>query len=124
MYLISKLLMNFMQGKFGLDTWLGQCVFYTKDSFNRLAESGALNSTENEEVEFNNQMLVKIPSQEKYGLQAYLPIAIVVTAYARADVSIIKNNPNIILLYSDTDSGFVMGSLPAEIVSDITLGKW
>ena len=45
-----------------------------------------------------------------------IAIASAITAYARVFMSKFKNNPDFILLYSDTDSAFIEGILPDNLV--------
>lgn len=45
-----------------------------------------------------------------------IAIASAITAYARVFMSIFKNNPDFILYYGDTDSGFIKGKLPDSMV--------
>ena len=77
-----------------------------------------------EELDFNNHNLMISPSQEKWGLQAYLPIAMAVTAYARINMSSVKNRDDLNLYYTDTDSAFVDNYLPDELVHNKALGLW
>lgn len=51
-------------------------------------------------------------------------VASAVTSFARIDMSIVKNNKNIILLYTDTDSAYVFGKLPDDLISSTELGKF
>ena len=59
MYMISKLLLNGLFGRYGLDPWLGECEFITKEQFNNAIELGNLKMFELEEKEFSNHILIK-----------------------------------------------------------------
>lgn len=100
--------MNSLYGRFGLNPWLGECVFMSKDEYTKLVESGLLKDENLEDkVEFNNHYLIEYRNNDKFGLQSYLPIAIAVTAYSRIFMSTIKNREDITICYSDTDSSFI-----------------
>jgi hypothetical protein len=50
-------------------------------------------------------------------------IASAITAYARIEMSKFKNNPDINLYYTDTDSIYIDSPLPEDFVSNTILGK-
>jgi len=52
-----------------------------------------------------------------------IAIAAAITAYSRIHMSQFKNNPNINLYYSDTDSVFTDSDLDAFFIDDKILGK-
>lgn len=50
-------------------------------------------------------------------------VAAAITAYARIHMSQFKNNPDYILYYTDTDSGYFDRALPSTMVNSKVLGK-
>ena len=53
-----------------------------------------------------------------------MAVAAFITEYARIEMSVVKNNPNIKLYYSDTESAYVGSPLPQHLVSNTELGKF
>ena len=68
-------------------------------------------------TEFGNVMLV---GKENNNVM----VALSVTAYARILISKVKNDPNFILLYTDTDSVIGIGDLPKDIIDSTKLGSF
>ena len=124
MYLISKILMNGLYGRFAINPWLSKCEFITKPQYKSLIESGILKSSEIEEIEFSNHYLIQHRNNDQFGIDAYLPISIAVTAYARILMSTLKNRDDINLYYTDTDSVFIDEYLPNDMVDNKIIGKW
>ena len=82
-------------------------------SYNKLAnKSNIVDFTE-----FGNVMLV---GKENNNVM----VALSVTAYARILISRVKNDPNFILLYTDTDSVIGIGDLPKDIIDSTKLGSF
>lgn len=75
----------------------------------------------------NNQFLVVKEENKKYDVykshNVNIAIASAITAYGRIFMSKFKNNPEIILLYTDTDSIFILSPLSPDLVSDTALGQ-
>lgn len=132
MNLVAKLLMNSLYGKFGMK------VEFTKvDIFTILTEQDKVNVRNKVKgygesiLDFlmvNNSLIVVrntladlkyIEDQDMYhGLDVNIAIASAVTACARVQMSVFKNNPNFNLYYSDTDSAVVDSLLPAELIGN------
>ena len=82
-------------------------------SYNKLAnKSNIVDFTE-----FGNVMLV---GKENNNVM----VALSVTAYARILISRVKNDPNFILLYTDTDSVIGIGDLHKDIIDSTKLGSF
>nr|QNH92683.1 hypothetical protein [Wolfiporia cocos] len=117
MYLISKLLMNSLYGRWAMDYELNK-HFITKDLEPYLLK---YNIIENIDLGNGNMLLNCAPlhvNEEYYPLEANVNMAIAaaITAYARIYMSNFKNNPNIKLLYTDTDSIAVLNPLDEELI--------
>lgn len=72
-------------------------------------------------TEFGNVMLV---GKENNNVANNVMVALSVTAYARILISKVKNDPNFILLYTDTDSVIGIGDLPKDIIDSTKLGSF
>lgn len=113
MYTIAKLLLNSLYGRFGLNPNILEYSFMKLYSYNKLAnKSNIVDFTE-----FGNVMLV---GKENNNVM----VALSVTAYARILISRVKNDPNFILLYTDTDSVIGIGDLPKDIIDSTKLGSF
>ena len=72
-------------------------------------------------TEFGNVMLV---GKENNNVANNVMVALSVTAYTRILISKVKNDPNFILLYTDTDSVIGIGDLPKDIIDSTKLGSF
>jgi uncharacterized protein YprB with RNaseH-like and TPR domain len=121
MYLISKLILNSLYGKFGINPHLPTYDFISAISFNE---------TKNKEdifidwIQIGDYYLVGYKNYGNRKVNANVAIASAVTSFARIEMSVIKNNPYIILLYSDTDSAYIIGKLPDKLVDPKKLGAF
>lgn len=133
MNLITKLLMNSLFGRFGMSkTRISFDVLHIKDE--KIYEYFNEDKYSIEDMKFfGDKILISYIDYEKLdnnylysgSLKATrantahnisIPIAATVTAYARIHMSQFKNNPNFILLYTDTDSIYIIGDLPREFI--------
>ena len=71
-------------------------------------------------VDGSGNDILDIPS---LGNKTSLPISMAISASCRVHVSQFKNNPNINLYYTDTDSIFVDSPLDLSLISETELGK-
>ena len=126
MYLISKLLMNSLYGRFGLNTFLPSARFLTNEEYDEKVSNKTLDSIDVLTKEFENHVLVVIPnkSKEYSAIDGNIAVALAITANSRIRMCEEKNNPKYKLLYSDTDSMFIEGSLPNEVIDNTKLGFW
>ena len=124
MYLISKLLMNSLYGRWGMD-YEQYKHFITEDLDPYLEKFNIL-----EEIDFNNgKKLIKCSPLHVNEVNINLikanvniSIAAAIAGYARVYMTQFKNNPNIKLLYSDTDSIAVLKALVNDLVDASKLG--
>lgn len=125
MYLIAKMLMNSLYGRFGLNPYLNTHSFVPTSEFADLHKKIGENILD--VVDLGSQQLVTIKKQidqDSRGLPANVAIALAVTAYARVVMSEFKNRDNMTLFYSDTDSLIVDSYLPDELVDNKKLGLY
>lgn len=130
--LIAKFLQNSLYGRFGMiDEFPDIAIFKDKKSFNEFMSKPNIEVTQT--ICLGDKLLVQYRSENKnqqtmlYGnLETHntnVAIASAITGYARVHMSQFKNNPNINLYYSDTDSVYTDKPLPDEFVSNTILGK-
>jgi len=119
MYLISKLLLNSLYGKFGMDYRFDEHIIISEDELINMIEndyliSEMINLDNNKSlisyVNNNNSDEENIFGNCNYNIS--IGIASAVTAYSRIFRSQFKNNPDYKLYYSDTDSIYIDKSLP------------
>lgn len=127
MYLISKLLLNSLYGRFGLHSEI------------LLSQTSLL--TNKEMYEINDKVTDVIPLAEDMNYVTWiskdedeilmdnlnkmnisLPIAAAVTAYSRIHMSQFKNNTNYNIYYTDTDSIVIDKPLDDSMINDKELG--
>ena len=118
MYGISKLLLNSLYGRFGLNPSLPDTIFVKADQIVKLAKL-------NIEIDFGNYKLASSFGMLPLSIagESNVGIAAAVTAYARIHMSQFKNNPNFNLYYSDTDSIYIDKELDNSFISETVLGK-
>jgi hypothetical protein len=132
MNLIAKLLMNSLYGKFGMKNQSTVVeIFNTSNN----SENNILNEmldvygeAVHEKIHIDDYIitvrdaLISIKYNEDedmyHGLDVNVAIASAVTAGGRMWMSILKNNPNFNLYYSDTDSAVIDKNLPDHLVGN------
>jgi len=121
---ITKLHLNSISGRFGMSDNLGQIAIINKEEF--LFD----NTTVKDMIDLGSNIILSY-KKENYELEteeshsnANIAVASAITAYARIHMSFFKNNPNYPnLYYSDTDSLYMDGALPEDLVSQTEMGK-
>lgn len=129
MYYISKILMNSLFGRLGINPFLSKNEFIPKDKFNESMKNSSYNNKVDEFVDFGTHYLTTFkPSSEQLenanNLPANVAIALAISSYSRVEMSQFKNRNDIILYYSDTDSAIVDSYLPEELVDNKQIGKF
>jgi len=105
---ISKLILNSLYGRFGMDDRFTYCTFIDKESYIKYEELNSdaiLDVTEVEDnflVEGDNTRAMLGDRTEVHNIN--IAISSAVTGYARIFMSQVKNNSNLKLFYTDTDS--------------------
>jgi hypothetical protein len=125
-YLISKLLQNSLFGRFSLQYDLPEHLLLTDKEFKDLSMDRLGNIDLLDTIELSNNRLLysildknkysNIEADDKFSKDISISISAAITAYARIFMSKFKNNPNFILLYTDTDSLFIIGDLPEDLI--------
>jgi DNA polymerase type B, organellar and viral len=126
MYLISKLLMNSLYGRFGMNEILFIHEIINENDLNYYIDKYSIN----EIIHLNNNKLLisyfdindKNNNRLSNENHFYNSIGIAITAYSRIYMTQFKNNPNFELYYSDTDSIDINKPLPNNCVGK-ELGK-
>lgn len=129
---IAKLMMNSLYGKFGMRNEFTRVDIYSINSeADKVAFKKLLNlwgTTVKDFIFLDNHLIIvrdatldlrNNPDQEidsYHGTETNIAIASAITAGARVYMSLFKNNPKFHLFYSDTDSIFIDGELPEEMI--------
>lgn len=131
---IAKLLMNSLYGRFGMEDRFNDIQFMSNTQFNEFESKHGPDVIEDIiNVGDDNKIVIYrlTEKDDKNALNANFEyhsvnvgIASAITAYARILMSEFKNNPDIKLFYTDTDSAYVQGALPDRLVSNTILGKF
>ena len=120
MYTLSKLLLNSLYGRFGLNPLLYTFLISSKkDMENKIKNE--LPSLE-ERIDFGDFSMCSFHST-KFA-SSNVAIASAITAYARIEMSVLKNRDDIKLFYTDTDSAYVNAPLDSTLISNTELGKF
>ena len=128
MYLIAKLLLNSLYGRFGMDPLAPDHAIVGLGELQGILAKADIT----ELARFDGDARVLIALREVSRLErdtslldadtnVSVPIAAAVTAYGRVEMSRYKDYG---LLYTDTDSVFLSHPLPDHLVSDTELGKF
>nr|YP_010697788.1 hypothetical protein P1R16_mgp08 [Porodaedalea niemelaei]WCF76684.1 hypothetical protein [Porodaedalea niemelaei] len=114
MYLICKLLLNALYGRYGMDFENKSHQILDQKQLSELIDNvGEWNIDET--IDIDDKTLVSTKEYKPYkSPQVNMAIALAVTANARIYMSRVKNNPDIKLFYTDTDSAFTGKPLPDE----------
>jgi hypothetical protein len=111
MYLVSKLLMNSLYGRFGMDNKFYDNIIIEDNQLYEFIEKYSINDILQLD---NNKTLISFLDQNKYEDNNFdeitnnkisVPVAAAITSYARIHMSQFKsNNSNFKIFYTDTDS--------------------
>nr|YP_009690415.1 DNA polymerase family B [Coniferiporia sulphurascens]QEG57195.1 DNA polymerase family B [Coniferiporia sulphurascens] len=124
MYLIAKILMNSLFGRFGLSTWLPSYSIKNVNDFNELIQNFGVDKL-HEAIDFDDNVLFAFNTNtSNSSSNSNIAVALAVSAYSRIIMSQFKNNPQYNLYYSDTDSIFIDKELNKEFVDPKILGKF
>jgi len=110
-YLISKILMNSLYGRFGLKNKMQEYILLDREEIeNFLHYSNKENCDDIIEFEDSNKSFI-IFNKIVNDLNSSIPIAAAITAYARMKMAPILLDDSIKVLYTDTDSFVIEGDL-------------
>lgn len=129
---IAKLFMNSLYGRFSMNDNFNEIRIVNENSLNKLINND--NISIQDIFNLDNDFIVQIKKNEYQELISLIDnlnenhniniaIASFVTAYARIHMSKFKNNKDIKLYYTDTDSIVVNKPLPDFMVDSTVLGK-
>ena len=120
---IAKILLNSLYGRFGMRDDLPDILIMNKKDFLKFEEDNLNIILDSKEL--GNHFLIEIikesDSEENY-LNTNVAVAAAITAYSRIHMSKFKNNPNINLYYTDTDSIFTDSVIDESFIESRTLG--
>lgn len=116
-YIISKLLMNSLYGRFAMDPHLLNHEIVNKIDHSKLYEDIL-------ELNEYQYLITYYNEKQNHSMNINIAIGLSVTAYARVIMSIFKNNPELTgkVYYTDTDSIFCEKELPSNYIGK-ELGK-
>jgi hypothetical protein len=132
---IAKLLLNSLYGRFGMKDLFDHLLLLDTEKYIKCTENlESKNYYINDSIKLNDNYLVQLEEKVKqYNLtldyNVNIAIAAAITGYARIYMSQFKNNPNLKLFYTDTDSIYTnlnpeqMNELFPGIVNSKELGK-
>lgn len=114
MYLICKLLLNALYGRYGMDFEVKtHLILDTKQISELIDNIGEWNIDET--IDIDDKILVSVRKYKPYKTPLVnMAVALAITANARIFMSRVKNNPDIKLFYTDTDSAFTGNLLPDD----------
>jgi hypothetical protein len=119
--LIAKILLNSLYGRFGMSEIKIKYEIFTKDEFSKISEA------EDKILDFmiiEDYVLVGLEiesNEDSHNIS--IAIASAITAYSRIHMTQFKNNPNINLYYTDTDSIYTDSELDPYFIDEKILGK-
>jgi hypothetical protein len=122
---IAKILLNSLYGRFGMNDNFPKIDIipknYIKEFENKFLDVLI------DKIELDDQILVIYDSEDSFKEYSThnisVSIAAAITAYARIHMSQFKNNPDINLYYTDTDSIYTDSDIDKIFIDNKTLGK-
>ena len=117
MNLTCKLLMNSLFGRFAMKPIINTQLFLDKEEFLEISKKFEIDDIIDLD---DNGLFVSYIDNDLINKQHKISISIAsaVTSYARIFMSKFKNNPNIRLYYTDTDSIFIDSDLSDDLVNN------
>lgn len=103
--------------RIGMEPFLDSCQFISKSEYNKLVKSSELNPVEIEREDYNTHWLISKPDKSEFGMQGNVAFSLAVSAYSRIIMSEVKNNSDIKIYYTDTDSLITETPLPLSMVN-------
>jgi hypothetical protein len=121
---IAKILLNSLYGRFGMNDNFANITIIDKDFYPDFENKYLDNIVD--KIDLGDWLLIFYQSpceQDNEIHNVSIAIAAAITAYARVHMSKFKNNPNINLYYTDTDSIYTDSELDSSFIDSKTLGK-
>jgi hypothetical protein len=124
-YIIAKLLMNNLYGRFGMDPELEEHLILSLKDANKFCLNNKNIITNVVELEDNKEIIsfFKNEGDIEKQVNVSVPISTAITAYARIFMSSFKNLDGYNLYYSDTDSVYLDKELDPKFIGT-KLGQW
>jgi hypothetical protein len=122
--LIAKILLNSLYGRFGMDDQFNQIKILHKDLVGEF-ESKNLDLIV-DFIELDDYVIIFYRNKNNEEIIEHnvsVGIASAITAYSRIHMTQFKNNPNITLYYTDTDSIYTDSDIDSNLIDSKTLGK-
>jgi DNA polymerase elongation subunit (family B) len=117
--LIAKILLNSLYGRFGMSEITIKYEIISKQQLLEISEDKILDL-----IEIGDYILIGLETESIEDNQNIsICVAAAITAYARIHMTQFKNNPNIRLFYTDTDSIYTDSVLDPSFISSKILGK-
>lgn len=122
-YLIAKLLMNALYGRFGMSPYLLKHRLLDEEALSELANNIGIENIQTM-IDFNKSSIVSFQELFSKTAKSNIAVALAISAYGRIHMSQFLNHPAFTgkLYYMDTDSVFCEKELPAYMISDKELG--
>nr|UEP17201.1 hypothetical protein [Russula sp.] len=123
MNFITKILMNSLYGRFGMDDNFANIEVIHKDYYSDF-ENKYLDHII-DKIKLDDHYIISFTSLEEVSSDhnVSVGVAAAITAYSRIHMSFFKNNPNIKLYYTDTDSIYTDSDIDPSLIDPKKLGK-
>ena len=121
---IAKILLNSLYGRFGMSVNFDKIKILHKDLVGNFEFQNFESITD--EIDLGDYVLIFYKDKnedEELDQNVSVGIASAITAYARIHMSKFKNNSDIILYYTDTDSIYTESNIDSSLINSKTLGK-
>lgn len=120
-YMVSKLLMNSLYGRFGMDdVKIAHELIKQRNSSTFISKIGIENVLLS--MDIGDKKLISYKKLFSDTPKINMSVACAIAANSRVVMTAFKNNPSFNLLYSDTDSAFIDAPLPSDMVDSKRLG--
>lgn len=117
--LIAKILLNSLYGRFGMKEVNIKYEIISREEFSKIEITLI-----KDYIEIENNILVGLHQETgDSSINVSIAVAAAITAYSRIHMTKFKNDPNIKLYYSDTDSVFVDKPFDPSLIDSKILGK-
>src|SRR5882757_5320357 len=123
---IAKILLNSLYGRFGMDDNFLEIDIIHKDFYSEFENIFLDNIVETQDLGDYKLVQYKIIDELENNNEIHntsIGIAAAITAYSRIHMSQFKNNPEINLYYTDTDSVYTDSNVDHSFIDDKVLGK-
>jgi hypothetical protein len=124
---LAKILLNSLYGRFGMDDNFTEVNVIHKNYYPDFENEFLDSILETSDLGDYKLVIYKLPENktrnEENTHNISIGIAAAITGYARIHMSQFKNNPDINLYYTDTDSVYTDSNIDESLISDTTLGK-